>query len=181
MTSHKKMIICWVLAQMMAAYSWQMYLHAAMQNGGTPVPVPVPFMPPMAFMHPDMAAAFGYPPFDWRKRGRDWDPPGSRRRRRTDNKVGCCSNALLRDCLSDCSLGVLGRPRLPASLIDPVLLAEQVCSNCQTSCTPFWRKDRHDGSPLCNACGLYYAKNESHRPKVRFVAYGASVVHSRGM
>lgn len=29
----------------------------------------------------------------------------------------------------------------------------QVCSNCHTNNTPFWRKDRHTGLPLCNACG----------------------------
>ena len=29
----------------------------------------------------------------------------------------------------------------------------QVCSNCHTSNTPFWRKNRHTGLPLCNACG----------------------------
>ena len=78
---------------MMAAYSWQMYLQAAMQNGTAPMPMAamnsmtVPFMQPMSFMHPDaMAAAYGYPPFDWRRRPREWDA-GSRRRRRNENKV----------------------------------------------------------------------------------------------
>lgn len=42
--------------------------------------------------------------------------------------------------------------------------APQVCSNCHTSNTPFWRKDRHTGLPLCNACGLYAAKNDHPRP-----------------
>ena len=40
----------------------------------------------------------------------------------------------------------------------------QTCSNCHTSNTPFWRKDRHTGLPLCNACGLYAAKNDHPRP-----------------
>jgi GATA zinc finger len=43
----------------------------------------------------------------------------------------------------------------------------QVCSNCGSSSTPFWRKDKHTGQPLCNACGLYFAKNDKHRPNVR--------------
>ena len=42
--------------------------------------------------------------------------------------------------------------------------AAKVCSNCGTSHTPFWRKDKLDGQPLCNACGLYSAKNDAPRP-----------------
>eukprot|EP00898_Chlorokybus_atmophyticus_P004513 jgi/Chlat1/5062/Chrsp33S05068 len=42
----------------------------------------------------------------------------------------------------------------------------KVCSNCATSATPFWRKDKHGGGPLCNACGLYFAKNDAPRPKM---------------
>jgi hypothetical protein len=41
----------------------------------------------------------------------------------------------------------------------------QVCKNCGTKTTPFWRKDKHDGKPLCNACGLYFSKNDAPRPK----------------
>ncbi|GAB4816955.1 hypothetical protein N2152v2_004001 [Parachlorella kessleri] len=40
----------------------------------------------------------------------------------------------------------------------------KVCSNCGTNSTPFWRKDRHTGLALCNACGLYAAKNDHPRP-----------------
>mmetsp|Transcript_188 Transcript_188/g.357 ORF Transcript_188/g.357 Transcript_188/m.357 type:complete len:217 (+) Transcript_188:366-1016(+) len=39
------------------------------------------------------------------------------------------------------------------------------CSNCGTSTTPFWRKNKHGGLPLCNACGLYFSKNDAPRPK----------------
>lgn len=41
---------------------------------------------------------------------------------------------------------------------------DRVCSNCNTRNTPFWRKDKHTGKPLCNACGLYYSKNDAPRP-----------------
>lgn len=44
--------------------------------------------------------------------------------------------------------------------------ALQICKNCGTRNTPFWRKDKNDGRPLCNACGLYFAKNDMQRPKV---------------
>lgn len=43
---------------------------------------------------------------------------------------------------------------------------ERVCKNCGTNATPFWRKDKQDGRPLCNACGLYLSKNSAPRPKV---------------
>lgn len=43
---------------------------------------------------------------------------------------------------------------------------ERVCKNCGTRTTPFWRKNKQDGLPLCNACGLYLAKNDAPRPKV---------------
>lgn len=41
----------------------------------------------------------------------------------------------------------------------------RACKNCGTDHTPFWRKDKVDGRPLCNACGLYLAKNDAHRPR----------------
>lgn len=40
----------------------------------------------------------------------------------------------------------------------------KMCSNCHTTATPFWRKDRVSRLPLCNACGLYAAKNDHPRP-----------------
>jgi hypothetical protein len=33
------------------------------------------------------------------------------------------------------------------------LASSQMCSNCHTTATPFWRKDRVSRLPLCNACG----------------------------
>lgn len=41
--------------------------------------------------------------------------------------------------------------------------AAQICSNCSTTKTPLWRR-APDGSLICNACGLYYRANNSHRP-----------------
>ncbi|GJP41430.1 hypothetical protein CLOM_g1109 [Closterium sp. NIES-68] len=44
---------------------------------------------------------------------------------------------------------------------------EKSCRNCGTHTTPFWRKDRSgSGQHLCNACGLYLAKNDAPRPSV---------------
>ncbi|KAF9764716.1 GATA type zinc finger protein asd-4 [Nosema granulosis] len=38
-----------------------------------------------------------------------------------------------------------------------------ICSNCNTTVTPLWRRGV-DGSYLCNACGLYYKIHKKHRP-----------------
>ncbi|CAO3613432.1 unnamed protein product [Cunninghamella echinulata] len=38
-----------------------------------------------------------------------------------------------------------------------------VCSNCSTTTTPLWRRD-DEGSPLCNACGLYLKLHHEKRP-----------------
>eukprot|EP01023_Acetabularia_acetabulum_P005418 TRINITY_DN12210_c0_g1_i5.p1 TRINITY_DN12210_c0_g1~~TRINITY_DN12210_c0_g1_i5.p1 ORF type:complete len:232 (+),score=37.19 TRINITY_DN12210_c0_g1_i5:63-758(+) len=43
---------------------------------------------------------------------------------------------------------------------------DKVCNNCGTRKTPFWRKDKIDGHPLCNACGLYFSKNDAPRPAI---------------
>ncbi|KAJ3210860.1 putative electron transfer flavoprotein subunit [Dinochytrium kinnereticum] len=37
------------------------------------------------------------------------------------------------------------------------------CSNCGTGSTPLWRRDEK-GSPICNACGLYFKLHGHHRP-----------------
>lgn len=47
---------------------------------------------------------------------------------------------------------------------------QKVCKNCGTKSTPFWRKDKVDGRPLCNACGLYHSKNDTPRPKILWKA-----------
>eukprot|EP00890_Picochlorum_soloecismus_P002699 jgi/Picsp_1/342/NSC_00341-R1_protein len=47
---------------------------------------------------------------------------------------------------------------------DKIEYLDRTCSNCGSSSTPFWRKDRHTGKHLCNACGLYAAKNDCPRP-----------------
>ncbi|KAI8096751.1 uncharacterized protein BX664DRAFT_383149 [Halteromyces radiatus] len=38
------------------------------------------------------------------------------------------------------------------------------CSNCKTLTTPLWRRNEQDGSPLCNACGLYAKLHQETRP-----------------
>lgn len=38
------------------------------------------------------------------------------------------------------------------------------CAHCKTETTPFWRRDQNTEQYLCNACGLYYAKNNAPRP-----------------
>ncbi|KAH9172419.1 hypothetical protein EDB89DRAFT_899885 [Lactarius sanguifluus] len=41
--------------------------------------------------------------------------------------------------------------------------APTVCTNCQTTKTPLWRRDP-EGQPLCNACGLFYKLHGVVRP-----------------
>lgn len=38
-----------------------------------------------------------------------------------------------------------------------------ICTNCQTTNTPLWRRDP-EGQPLCNACGLFYKLHGVVRP-----------------
>ncbi len=53
---------------------------------------------------------------------------------------------------------------------------EKRCSNCGANNTPFWRKDRNSKLSLCNACGLYAAKNDHPRP-FRLWKEGQNVDH----
>ena len=41
---------------------------------------------------------------------------------------------------------------------------QRVCINCKSTETPFWRKCKDGVGSLCNACGLYLAKNDAPRP-----------------
>ena len=47
---------------------------------------------------------------------------------------------------------------------DRIEYMDRKCSNCGSSSTPFWRKDKETGKHLCNACGLYASKNNCPRP-----------------
>lgn len=42
-------------------------------------------------------------------------------------------------------------------------VAPTLCTNCQTTNTPLWRRDP-EGQPLCNACGLFYKLHGVVRP-----------------
>ena len=37
------------------------------------------------------------------------------------------------------------------------------CANCKTHSTSLWRRNT-DGSPVCNACGLYAKLHKTQRP-----------------
>ncbi|SAL96997.1 hypothetical protein [Absidia glauca] len=49
------------------------------------------------------------------------------------------------------------------SITDPNNQLPQ-CTNCGTMTTPLWRRHEIDGSPLCNACGLYAKLHQETRP-----------------
>ncbi|GLC40461.1 hypothetical protein PLESTM_001074100 [Pleodorina starrii] len=50
-------------------------------------------------------------------------------------------------------------PRAPRNHKGPLL-----CSNCGTTQTPLWRKDRETGCTMCNACGIYKQTHGFDRP-----------------
>ncbi|KAG2438602.1 hypothetical protein HXX76_005152 [Chlamydomonas incerta] len=50
-------------------------------------------------------------------------------------------------------------PRPPRNHRGPLL-----CSNCGTTQTPLWRKDRDTGATVCNACGIYKQTHNADRP-----------------
>ncbi|KAI8806185.1 hypothetical protein BJ742DRAFT_680296 [Cladochytrium replicatum] len=39
------------------------------------------------------------------------------------------------------------------------------CSNCGTTRTSLWRRDAAKGTPLCNACGLFWKLHGVARPR----------------
>ena len=55
----------------------------------------------------------------------------------------------------------------PQPMIEPTVISATQsfveCINCQQTNTPLWRKNEH-GSPLCNACGLYFKLHHRNRP-----------------
>nr|WRH23632.1 GATA type zinc finger protein asd-4 [Naematelia aurantialba] len=70
--------------------------------------------------------------------------------------------------------GIKSRPTTPGSDSDgtgpgsviptgPNGESPTICTNCQTTNTPLWRRDP-EGQPLCNACGLFYKLHGVVRP-----------------
>ena len=58
--------------------------------------------------------------------------------------------------------------------------AQKTCVNCGVSRTPFWRKERVGGGSLCNACGLYLAKNDAPRPAMLWRRGGSGAGAAEG-
>jgi hypothetical protein len=65
-------------------------------------------------------------------------------------------------------------------MVGPLLLLLQVCSNCGTSVTPLWRRERMSGSSMCNACGIYFKNHGRNRYVAAHTALTAvgSCMHS---
>ncbi|GME80615.1 unnamed protein product [Ambrosiozyma monospora] len=54
-------------------------------------------------------------------------------------------------------------PKSPQSAEGSSSTSGQICANCGATKTPLWRRTP-DGALTCNACGLYYKANHTHRP-----------------
>ena len=57
---------------------------------------------------------------------------------------------------------------IPAKVKKPInrgarLGPNPTCANCKTHSTSLWRRNT-DGSPVCNACGLYAKLHKTQRP-----------------
>lgn len=50
-----------------------------------------------------------------------------------------------------------------AEAVNPDIDIPITCTNCSTQATPLWRRDL-GGSPLCNACGLFFKLHGINRP-----------------
>lgn len=61
----------------------------------------------------------------------------------------------------------------------PKVKPQKICTNCKSTETPFWRKDK-DGGWLCNACGLYAAKNGAPRPVLLWKRSSATASENDG-
>ncbi|GMH44782.1 hypothetical protein BSKO_12734 [Bryopsis sp. KO-2023] len=146
---------------------WQAYLCGVAGAGAAPGGVGFPpqqlgwSMPPqIASQHgavpeffPHIATAAGIAPIN--TAGKAGGPGGAttKRRRRQDTSGAAGPSGEIGSALNS------KKGRRPKQ-------EERVCKNCGTRSTPFWRKNKQDGLPLCNACGLYLAKNDAPRPKV---------------
>ncbi|KAG6899694.1 hypothetical protein C0993_007894 [Termitomyces sp. T159_Od127] len=56
-------------------------------------------------------------------------------------------------------------PESPRASTDSPAPSGKSCSHCHATSTPLWRREPNTHKPLCNACGLYLAQRNKHRPQ----------------